>query len=105
MYFGGSTFAGAPFADPGGVTVFVSLTGNRVNVSTGTVGITASARILPSGNEIEISIGNVTVRVNKTVAVNGIRINLATGTVNVISWNPIVPGATGTWVPIDPNNP
>ena len=105
MYFGGSTFAGAPFADPGGVTVFVSLTGNRVNVSTGTVGITASARVLPSGNEIEISIGNVTVRVNKTVAVNGIRINLATGTVNVISWNPIVPGATGTWVPIDPNNP
>ena len=105
MYFGGSTFAGAPFADPGGVSVFVAITGNRVNVSTGTVGITASARVLPSGNEIEISIGNVTVRVNKTVAVNGIRINLATGTVNVISWNPIVPGATGTWVPIDPNNP
>ena len=105
MYFGGSTFAGAPFGDPGGVSVFVSLTGNRVNVSTGTVGITASARLSVSGNEIEISIGNVTVRVNKTVAVDGIRINLATGTVNVISWNPIVPGATGTWVPIDPNNP
>ena len=105
MYFGGSTFAGASFADPGGVSVFVAITGNRVNVSTGTVGITASARVLPGGSEIEISIGNVTVRVNKTVAVNGIRINLATGTVNVISWNPIVPGATGTWVPIDPNNP
>jgi hypothetical protein len=105
MYFGGSTFAGAPFADPGGVSVFVAISGNRVNVSTGTVGITASARVLPSGNEIEISIGNVTVRVDKTVAVSGIRINLATGTVNVISWNPIVPGATGTWVPIDPNNP
>jgi len=105
MYFGGSTFAGAPFADPGGVSVFVAISGNRVNVSTGTVGITASARVLPSGNEIEISIGNVTVRVDKTVAVSGIRINLATGTVNVISWNPIVPGATGTWVLIDPNNP
>ena len=105
MYFGGSTFAGAPFADPGGVTVFVSLTGNRVNVSTGTVGITASARILPGGSEIEISVGNVTTKVNQTVAASGVRINLATGTVNVISWNPIVPGATGTWVPIDPNNP
>ena len=105
MYFGGSTFAGAPFADPGGVSVFVAITGNRVNVSTGTVGITASARVLPSGNEIEISIGNVVVRINKRVAVDGVRINLATGTVNVISWNPIVPGATGTWVPIDPNNP
>ena len=49
MYFGGSTFAGAPFGDPGGVSVFVSLTGNRVNVSTGTVGVTASARLSVSG--------------------------------------------------------
>ena len=105
MYFGGSTFAGAPFADPGGVTVFVSLTGNRVNVSTGTVGITASARLSVTGNEIEISVGNVTTKVNQRVAASGVRINLATGTVSVISWNPIVPGATGTWVPIDPDNP
>ena len=105
MYFGGSTFAGAPFADPGGVTVFVSLTGNRVNVSTGTVGITAAARVLPGGSEIEISVGNVTTKANQRVAASGVRINLATGTVSVISWNPIVPGATGTWVPIDPDNP
>ena len=105
MLFGATPFANSPFADPGGVTVFVALTGNRVNVSTGTVGITASARILPSGNEIEVSIGNVTVKINKRVDVTGVRINLATGTVNVISWNPIVPGATGTWVPIDPDNP
>ena len=105
MYFGGSTFAGAPFADPGGVSVFVAVSGNRVNVSTGTVGITASARVLPSGNEIEISVGNVNVSIAKTVQLTGVRINLATGTASVISWNPIVPGATGTWVPIDPNNP
>ena len=105
MYFGGSTFAGAPFADPGGVSIFVAISGNRFNVSTGTVGISASARILPGGSEIEISVGNVTTKVNQTVPVSGYRINLATGTVSVISWNPIVPGATGTWVPIDPNNP
>ena len=105
MLFGATPFANSPFADPGGVTVFVSLTGNRVNVSTGTVGITAAAKVLPGGSEIEISIGNITVRIDKRVAVDGVRINLASGTVNVISWNPIVPGATGTWVPIDPNNP
>ena len=105
MYFGGSTFAGAPFADPGGVSVFVAVSGNRVNVSTGTVGITASARVLPTGNEIEISVGNVVVKIGQTVGVTGVRINLATGTASVISWNPIVPGATGTWVPIDPDNP
>jgi len=105
MYFGGSTFAASPFADPGGVSIFVNVTGNRVNVSTGTVGIAASARVLPGGSEIEISIGNVTVRVNKTVAVDGVRINLATGTVSVISWSIIDPGANQTWVPIDPDNP
>ena len=105
MLFGATPFANSPFADPGGVTVFVALTGNRVNVSTGTVGITASARVLPTGNEIEISVGNVVVKIGQTVGVTGVRINLATGTASVISWNPIVPGATGTWVPIDPDNP
>ena len=105
MLFGATPFANSPFADPGGVTVFVSLSGNRVNVSTGTVGITAAARILPGGSEIEISVGNVTAVIGQTVGVTGVRINLATGTASVISWNPIVPGATGTWVPIDPNNP
>ena len=105
MLFGATPFANSPFADPGGVTVFVALTGNRVNVSTGTVGITASARVLPTGNEIEITVGNVVVKIGQTVPVQGVRINLATGTASVISWNPIVPGATGVWVPIDPDNP
>ena len=105
MLFGATPFANSPFGDPGGVTVFVSLTGNRVNVDTGTVGISASARVLPGGSEIEVSIGNITVKINKRVGVTGVRINLATGTASVISWNPIVPGATGTWVPIDPDNP
>ena len=105
MYFGGTSFAASPFADPGGVSIFVTVTGNRVDVDTGTVGISAAARVLPSGSEIEASIGNITVKIGQTVPVQGYRINLATGTVSVISWTPINPGATGTWVPIDPNNP
>ena len=105
MLFGATRYANSPFRDPGGVTVLVSLTWNWVNVDTGTVGISASARILPGGSEIEISVGNVVVKIGQTVGVPGVRINLATGTASVISWNPIVPGATGTWVPIDPDNP
>lgn len=105
MFFGGSTFASSPFGDPGGVSVFVALSGNRINIDTGTVGISASARILPNGSEVEITIGNVTIRVNKNVLVSGAQINLATNTIDVISWNPIIPGATGVWIPIDPDNP
>ena len=78
MYFGGSTFAGAPFADPGGVTVFVTLTGNRVNVSTGTVGIVAKATVTPDGS----------------------RVNVADGSVLIKKWDGIVPGASMTWEPV-----
>ena len=67
MLFGATPFANSPFADPGGVTVFVALSGNRVNVSTGTIGISASARILPNGSGIEISVGNVVVKIGQTV--------------------------------------
>ena len=77
-----------------------------VNSVTGEgITIIGNARVLPDGTGTEITIGNITVRVNKRVDVTGNQINLATGTASVISWNPIVPGATGTWVPIDPDNP
>jgi hypothetical protein len=105
MLFGAVPFAAAPFADPGGVSVFVSLSGNRINIDTGTVGISASARILPNGSEVEITIGNVTIRVNKNVLVSGAQINLATNTLDVITWNPIPPGVSQIWIPIDPDNP
>ena len=70
----------------------------------GTV-VIGKARILPNGSEVEITIGNVTIRVNRNVLVSGNQINLATDIVDVISWNPIIPGATGVWIPIDPDNP
>ena len=70
----------------------------------GTV-VIGKARILPNGSEVEITIGNVTIRVNRNVLVSGNQINLATNTIDVISWNPIIPGATGIWIPIDPDNP
>ena len=83
MYFGGSSFAAAPFGSSGGISIRAVVTGNRVNLSTGSPTITGGVVITLSGN----------------------RINLATGTVDVISWNPIPPGVNQTWVPIDPLNP
>ena len=105
MYFGGSSFAAAPFGSSGGISIRAAVTGSRVNLSSGSPVIIGKALVVLTGSRINATIGNVTTRVDQQVAVTGNRINLATGTVNVISWNPIVPGATGTWVPIDPNNP
>ena len=70
----------------------------------GTV-VIGKARILPDGSGYEVTIGNITVKIGKTVIVSGNQINLANNTIDVISWNPIIPGATGVWIPIDPDNP
>ena len=83
MFFGATTFAAAPFAGVGIVNITVQPTGTQVNVA----------------------IGNTTIGLVTTVPVNGNQINLATSTVDVINWNRIIPGATGIWIPIDPENP
>ena len=83
MFFGATPFSSTTFAGVGIQNVTVLVNGKRVNVA----------------------IGNTNVELLTNVPVTGNQINLATGTASVITWNPIVPGATGTWVPIDPNNP
>ena len=105
MYFGGSSFAAAPFGSSGGISIRAAVTGSRVNLSTGSPTIIGKVVVTLSGNRINATIGNVVTRVDQQVAVTGNRINLATGTVDVISWNPIPPGVSQTWVDIDPLNP
>ncbi len=83
MLFGATSFAAAPFAGVGVINITVQ----------------------PTGNQFNLSIGNTTVGFVTTVPVTGYQINLATDTVDVINWNQINPGATGIWIPIDPNNP
>jgi hypothetical protein len=70
----------------------------------GTV-VIGKARILPDGSGYEVTIGNITVKIGQTVLLTGEELSLATDTIDVISWNPIIPGATGVWIPIDPDNP
>ena len=105
MYFGGSSFAAAPFGSSGGISIRAAVTGSRVNLNSGSPTIIGKVVVTLSGNRINAVIGNVVTRVDQQVPVTGNRINLATGTVDVISWNPIPPGVNQTWVPIDPLNP
>ena len=54
MFFGGTSFASAPFADPGfNPNALAIVTGNRINESTGTVGIVGKAIILPNGSRFK----------------------------------------------------
>ena len=105
MLFGATPFANSPFADPGGVSIFVTVSGQRLNFAIGNVQIIGKSVVLPTGQRVDLATGNVQVVIGQTVVATGVELALATNTVDVINWNPIVPGATGTWVPIDPNNP
>jgi hypothetical protein len=105
MFFGGSSFASSPFGDPGGVSIAFTVNGVRMNFSVGNVVIEGKSIVLPTGQRVDLATGNVVVKIGKTVVVSGNQINLATDLVDVINWNPIIPGATGVWVAIDPDNP
>lgn len=83
MFFGATSFAAAPFAGVGVVNITVQ----------------------PTGNQINAAIGNVQVDLVTRVSVTGQRFNLASGDPFVITWSQINPGATGVWIPIDPDNP
>jgi len=105
MLFGATTFANSPFADPGGVSIFVTVNGVRMNFAIGNVVIEGKSVVLPTGQRVNLSTGNVVIKIGQTVLVTGEELALATDTVDVINWNPIIPGATGVWIPIDPDNP
>ena len=85
MFFGATTFAQAPFSDVGSnvISPIVIVSGNQINVANGTIATIPAQKI----------------------GTTGFQINVATGSVSVITWNPIPPGASQVWVPIDPNNP
>ena len=83
MFFGATSFSSTPFAGVGITNIVVNATGAQINVA----------------------IGNTNVGLVTQVPVTGNQINLATNLIDVINWNPIIPGATGVWVPIDPENP
>ena len=105
MLFGATPFSNSPFADPGGVSIFVTVNGQRMNFAIGNVQIIGKAVVLPTGQRVDLETGDVVVKIGQTVIVTGEELALATDTVDVISWNPIIPGATGVWIPIDPDNP
>ena len=105
MLFGATPFSNSPFADPGGVSIFVTVSGQRMNFAIGNVQIIGKAVVLPTGERVDLATGDVVIKIGQTVLVTGEELALATDTVDVINWNPIDPNATGVWVPIDPNNP
>ena len=103
MLFGATPFANSPFADPGGVSIFVTVSGQRLNFSVGNVTIIGKSIVLPTGQRVNLTTGNVVIKIGQTVVLSGNEIELATNPVSVISWNPIPPGVNQVWVPIDPD--
>ena len=76
---------------------------NELVLGTGTVTVSADANVTAVKNELVISTGTVTITGNANVSPTANALVLATGTAQAITWSEIIPGATMTWTPIDPD--
>ena len=71
MYFGATPFASAAFSDVGfNPNAFVNVLGSRINESTGTVTTLGKALVLPTGNRLNFTVGNIEILINQTVLAN-----------------------------------
>ena len=76
---------------------------NELVLGTGTVTVSADANVTAVKNELVISTGTVTITADANVSPTANALVLATGTAQAITWSEIIPGATMTWTPIDPD--
>ena len=98
-----SAFAEFSFAQGGVPVTYVTVTGNALVLSTGSVTVTGDANFTAVKNALAISIGSATITANAEVTAVANALTLSTGTVSAITWSGIVPGVTMTWTEIDPS--
>ena len=58
--------------------------------------------MLPSGNNLIIRTGSVSIVGTASIEAPATAMTLRTGEVGIITWNEIIPGATMVWTPIKP---
>jgi hypothetical protein len=80
MLFGATPFSNSPFADPGGVSIFVTVSGQRMNFAIGNVVIEGKSVVLPTGQRVDLATGDVVIKIGQTVLVTGQELALATDT-------------------------
>ena len=103
MLLGFAAFAELPFSTGGPPVTYVTVTGNALVLSTGSVTVTGDANFTAVKNALAISIGSATITADANVTLTGSGLTLATGIVSAITWSEIDPGVTMTWTAIDPS--
>ena len=64
-------------------SVVENLTGNQVTLGLGTLSITANADVSPTGSQVTLNTGNATVSIDVDVLPSGVDLTLATGNVTI----------------------
>jgi len=87
-----------------GVVVIVTGSGATVSQGTPTYAIAATIAVTGSGVTVSQNANGITFTISGSVIPTGSKVTISTGAadINVITWNPIDPGATQTWTNIDP---
>ena len=80
----------------------VTPTATPFTLGVGTVTVTAAANVSVTGNALTIGTGSVTITAAANVSPTGVPMTLTVNDPGIITWQPIDPGASQTWVNIDP---
>ena len=84
-------------------SVVENLTGNQVTLGLGTLSITANADVSPTGSQVTLNTGNATVSIDVDVLPSGVDLTLATGNVTITADANISP--TGNALSLDTVEP
>ena len=127
MLFGTGAFTELPFSTPNPLdgNVGVSSGANALTLAVGTVTVTGqAANIILSSDPLTLNSADVTAQADGEITISAMGLtlksqtvtitggaNISSGTnqltvtandVGVITWNPIIPGATNVWKEIEP---
>tara|TARA_R110002060_G_scaffold73598_1_gene82578 strand:- start:241 stop:693 length:453 start_codon:yes stop_codon:yes gene_type:complete len=80
----------------------IAVSGNPLTLKSALVVASSSVDITVSGNPLTLRSQTVTITGGANIDVSANALTITSNNVGVITWNPIIPGATNVWIPIEP---
>jgi lipopolysaccharide export system protein LptA len=80
----------------------ITVSGNPLTLNSALVVASTSVDITVPGNPLTLRSQTVNITGGANIDVSGNALTITCNDVGVITWNPIIPGATNVWIPIEP---
>ena len=80
----------------------VNITASPLTLNSALVTASGAGNISISGMPLTLKASSVTITGSANIDATANQLTITSNDVGVITWNPIIPGATNVWIPIEP---